>query len=81
MKVTWDVFVYAFKFICFDESYLRCFCLCFKCLEFFHKKLIILITNFPDNLNIYTTNNKQDNEWFSSFLDKSDIRGKLTIMI
>ena len=21
-----------------DKSYLKCFCLCFKCLEFFHKK-------------------------------------------
>ena len=39
---------------CFAESYLRRFYLCFKCLKFLYKK-IILITDCPDNLNIYTT--------------------------
>ena len=31
MKVTWDAFVCA---CCIDESYLRCFYLCFECLKF-----------------------------------------------
>ena len=52
-----------FKFICFDESYLRCFCLCFKCLEFLHKKIIILIIICPDNLNIYTSHTIKRTEW------------------
>ena len=41
----------------FDESYLRCFCLCFKCLKFLHKiKIIIktvLITSISILLKIY----------------------------
>ena len=45
MKVTWDAFIYVFRFIFFDESYLRCFCLCFKCLKFPHKKKTVLITS------------------------------------
>ena len=48
-------FCLCFQVYCFDESYLRCFYSCFKCLEFLYKKIIILITNCPDNLNIYTT--------------------------
>ena len=52
-----------FKFICFDGSYLRCFCFCFKCLEFFHKKIIILIIICPNNLNIYTTHTIKCTVW------------------
>ena len=35
IKVTWIAFVCVYFM---DKSYLKCFCLCFKCLEFFHKK-------------------------------------------
>ena len=83
MKLTWDAFIYV---NCMDKSYLRCFDLCFKrlnflhekiitvliivycfdesylgsficfkCLKFLHKIIIILIINYPDSLNIYTT--------------------------
>ena len=42
MKVTWDTFIYVFRFISFYESYLRCFCLCFKCLKILAKSTIDL---------------------------------------
>ena len=39
-----------------DKSYLKCFCLCFKCLKFCHKKIYIQNKNCPVNLNTNTTN-------------------------
>ena len=39
-------FICVFYVYCFDESYLRCFYLCFECLEFLHKKIkTVLITS------------------------------------
>ena len=49
------VLLFMFLGLLFWWKLLRCFYLCFKCLEFLYKKIIILITNCPDNLNIYTT--------------------------
>ena len=38
-----------------DKNYLKFFCLCFKCLEFFYKKKTYK-KNCLDNLNTNTTN-------------------------
>ena len=54
MKATW-VLLFVFLSLLFWWKLLGCFCLCFQCLKFLHKK------NCPNGLTIYTT-------WHSFYL-------------